>query len=123
MSSKIVETLELMCDKENVQDKKILLLAELVETRYDALGKNQEGLKKSLESTNEKLDRLTILLEKYETDTHGCPVYKNREYYERLSFFVKHPKLFLILMLGIFGVIGGFFGVNVSKFIEYLLGI
>ena len=38
MNSKIVEALELMCDRENPQDRKLLLLAELVETKCDALG-------------------------------------------------------------------------------------
>ena len=55
MNEKIVETLKLMCDKTNSQDKKIILLAELVEDRCTALGDNQAALQKSLNNTNAKL--------------------------------------------------------------------
>lgn len=120
MNSKIVETLELMCDKENLQDKKILLLAELVETKCEALSKNQDGLKKSLEETNTKLDKLTGLLE---DDTHGCPVYKNKESFEKLSFFVKYPKITTFVVMGILAFTIGFFGTKVIKFLNTLFSL
>ena len=121
MNSKIVETLEFMCDKENPQDKKILLLAELVENKCDALAENQKGLQKSLDHTIDKLDRLTDLLEKYEGDTHGCPVYRNKEEYEKLSFYVRNPKITLIIILGIIALLGGFFGSTITDLIDMLL--
>ena len=123
MNSKIVETLELMCDKENPQDRKILLLAELVETKCDALGKNQDDLKKSLDNTNQKLDRLTNLLEKYESDTHGCPVYKHRSEYEKISFFIKYPKISILVILGVIALLGGFFGANFMEIANKLFGL
>lgn len=118
MDSKIVETLELMYDKDNPQDKKILLLAELVETKCSALGRNQEGLKSSLDSTNNKLDRLTELLEKYEQDTHGCPVYRNRNGYERLSLFVRFPRLFILIVIGLLALLSGFFGAKIENVLK-----
>lgn len=123
MNSKIVETLELMCNKENPQDRKILLLAELVETKCDALGKNQDDLKRSLDNTNNKLDRLTTLLEKYENDTHGCPVYKNRSDYENISFFVRYPKISILVLLGVLALLGGVFGANFTDIINKLFGL
>lgn len=123
MNSKIVETLEFMCDKENAQDKKILLLAELVDTRCEELGKNQDDLKECLDYTNSKLDRLTELLEKYETDTHGCPVYKDKDNYAKLSFFLKYPKLFICVVIGSIALLGGFLGTNFSKWIKILFDI
>lgn len=123
MNSKIVETLEFMCDKENPQDKKILLLAELVENKCDALAENQKGLQRSLDDTAKKLDRLTDLLEKYGDDTKGCPVYKNKADYERLSFYVRNPKITVLMTLGIISLLGGFFGSSITDLIKGLLGL
>lgn len=123
MNTKISEALELMCDRNNPQDKKILLLAELVEHKCDALADNQKNLQKSLDDTNEKLDRLTQLLEKYENDTHGCPVYKNKDNYEKLSFYVRNPKVTLLILLGIIALLGGFFGSTVTGLVRHIIGL
>lgn len=123
MNTKISEALELMCDRNNPQDKKILLLAELVEHKCDALADNQKNLQKSLDDTNEKLDRLTQLLEKYENDTHGCPVYKNKDNYEKLSFYVRNPKVTLLILLGISALLGGFFGSTVTDLVRHIIGL
>ena len=123
MNTKISEALELMCDRNNPQDKKILLLAELVEHKCDALADNQKNLQKSLDDTNEKLDRLTQLLEKYENDTHGCPVYKNKDNYEKLSFYVRNTKVTLLILLGIIALLGGFFGSTVTDLVRHIIGL
>lgn len=123
MNEKIVETLKLMCDKTNPQDKKILLLAELVEDRCTALGDNQANLQKSLNNTNEKLDKLTELLEKYEGETHGCPVYKNKVGYEKLSFYIKNPKISILIIIGMIALVGGFFGSTFSDLIKGIFGL
>lgn len=123
MNSKISETLELMCNRSNPQDKKILLLAELVEHKCDSLANNQKGLQRSLDDTNEKLDRLTLLLEKYEGDTHGCPVYKNKDGYEKLSFYIRNPKLTLLMLLGVIALLGGFFGSTIDNIIKGIIGL
>lgn len=123
MNSKIVETLELMCNKNNPQDKKILLLAELVEHKCDTLGKNQELLQKSIGRTIEKLDKLTELLEKYESDTHECPVYRNKGDYERISFYVRNPKTALLMVLGAIALLGGFFGSTMTNLIRSLFSL
>lgn len=120
MNSTIVETLALMCNKDNPQDKKMLLLAELVETKYDALGKAQGELRDSIALTNEKLDKLTQLLTKYESATHDCPVYKNKDSYEKLSFLIKNPKIYLLVLVGILSLVGGFFGANFAEIIKLL---
>lgn len=123
MNSKIAETLELMCDRDNPQDKKMLLLAELVEHKCDALASNQKNLQKSLDSTNSKLDRLTQLLEKYEDDVHGCPVYNHKEHYEKISFYVRNPKTTLLILIGILALLGGFFGSTLNGLFTSVLGI
>ena len=123
MNTKISEALELMCDRNNPQDKKILLLAELVEHKCDALADNQKGLQKSLDNTNDKLDKLTQLLEKYETDTHGCPVYKNKDKYEKFSFYVRNPKLTILILIGILALLSGFFGSTITGLLKSIMGL
>lgn len=123
MNEKIVETLKLMCDKTNSQDKKIILLAELVEDRCTALGDNQAALQKSLNNTNAKLDKLTELLEKYEGETNGCPVYKNKDGYERLSFYIRNPKISMLIILGMIALVGGFFGSTLTTLIKRVFGL
>jgi hypothetical protein len=112
-----------MCDRSNPQDKKILLLAELVEHKCDALAENQINLQKSLDTTNDKLDKLTALLEKYEQDTHGCPVYKNKDNFEKISFYVKNPKLTILILLGIIALLGGLFGSTITGLIKKVIGL
>lgn len=123
MNSKIAETLELMCDRDNPQDRKILLLAELVEHKCDALADNQQKLQKSLDDTNDKLDKLTGLLEKYENDTHGCPVYKNKDSYDKFSFYIRNPKLTILILLGLVALLGGFFGSTITDLVKHIIGL
>lgn len=123
MNSKIAETLELMCDRDNPQDRKILLLAELVEHKCDALADNQQKLQKSLDDTNDKLDKLTGLLEKYENDTHGCPVYKNKDSYDKFSFYIRNPKLTILIILGLIALLGGLFGSTITDLVKHIIGL
>lgn len=123
MNNEIVKTLELMCDKHNPQDKKLLLLAELVETKCEALSENQKDLKQSLEKTNEKLDKLTDLLVKYENDKNDCPVYKNIDDYERLSVFLKYPKISVLVLLGVFALLVGLFTSNFTAILKFLINV
>ena len=123
MDSEIVKMLELMCDKENPQDKKLLLLAELVETKCEALSKSQEGLKSSLEETNKKLDKLTDIFEKYETDKRSCPVYRNKDGFERLSMFMKYPKITLLVVVGIFALMVGMLSTSAMDLLKFLFGL
>ena len=121
MTNEIVKALECMCDKGNQQDKKLLLLAKLVEAKHSELGQLQDSLQKSLDTTNEKLDKLTVLIERYERDTHGCPVYKNRDHYEKISFYVKNPKISLLIFIGILAILGGFFGTSIVSLANKLI--
>lgn len=121
MMDEIVKTLELMCDKENIHDKKLLLLAELVESKCDSLSSNQEELKRNLRETNNKLDKITSLLEKYEQDKISCPVYKNKEGYEKLSIFLKYPKVSLLVLLGTFSILSGMFSSSFLDLLKFLL--
>lgn len=92
MNSKIVETLELMCDKENLQDKKILLLAELVETKCEALSKNQDGLKKSLEETTLNWINLQVFLKDMKTSRMDALFIRIKSLLRNFLFSLNTPK-------------------------------
>lgn len=119
----IVKTIELMCDKNNAQDKKLLLLAELVETKCDALGRTQEELKVNLKATNEKLDKLTGLLEDMKKAEEDCPVRKNKEDFDNLVMLAKHPKMSLLIVVGILSVLAGFLSKELFDAIKMLFGV
>lgn len=123
MNSKIVETLKVMCNKEDPQDQKLLLLAELVETKCEVLSQNQGNLQRSLDRTNEKLDKVTDLLEKIEGERLDCPVYANQKDFEKLSFFMRYPRLTFLMLLGIIGLIGGLFSSSALGVLKFLFGI
>ena len=118
----IVSTLKLMCDKNNPQDQKLLLLAELVDSKYDILTENQEALKKSLSDTNAKIDKLTALLEENTKKTTNCPVYQNKEGFAKLATFVKYPRWAIWIIIGILSVLLGYFGSEIVDIIK-LLGL
>lgn len=122
MNSKIVETLAMMCDKNNPQDKKLLLLAELVETKCEELAENQLELKGSLDETNKKLDRLTTILEKYEKDESDCPVFQHRQNFQHLAMMFKHPKVALLIIIGILALLLGVFNSSFISLFKLLLG-
>lgn len=123
MNNGLVKTLELMCDMNHPQDKKLLLLAKLVDSKCEVLSKNQEDLKESLEKTNTKLDELTSILKNIKDATYECPVYKNKTEYSRISFFVKHPKMALLIILGLIALLGGLFGSGATAMIEKVFGL
>ena len=119
----LVRTLERMCDQDDPQDRKLLLLAELVETKYEALGKNQEELKLSLDKTNDKLDRLTLILERYEQYKDDCPVYKNKSDFERLTVLLKYPRMSLLVLLGVFSLLVGMFSSSFNDLLKFIFGL
>ena len=118
----IVKTIELMCDKNNPQDKKLLLLAELVETKCDTLGATQNELKEELRCTNEKLDKLTDLLQDMKTAEDDCPIRKNKEDVENLVMLAKHPKLSLLICVGVLALLTGFLGNELIQALKSLFG-
>ena len=130
MNSKIVETLETMCDMDNPQDRKLLLLAELVETKCNSLAENQRELirnleetKSTLSKTGEKLDKLTMMLESNNSEAHSCPVYKNKGAFEKLSTLMNYPKLLLFAAVGFLAMLAGIVGTKAIDALKLLFGL
>lgn len=119
----IVNTLKVMCNPKDPQDQKLLLLAELVKTKCEALATNQSSLRESLDKTNEKLDRVTDLLEKIEADKKVCPVYMNRRDFEKVSFMLRYPRISFLIVIGVVVLLGGLFGTSLIEAIRLILGV
>lgn len=121
--NKIIDSLEVMCEKDNPQDRKILLLAHLVQDSVKGLAERQQELQGSLSETNRKLDSVLEAITKYKKDMDNCPVYDNRELFDRVKFLIKNPRLSLFLFLGIISLLSGLFGSSVISILKLVFGV
>lgn len=121
--NKIIDSLEVMCEKDNLQDRKLLLLAHLVQDSVKGLAERQQELQASLSETNRKLDSVLEAITKYKKDMDNCPVYDNRELFDRVKFLIKNPRLSLFLFLGIISLLSGLFGSSVIGILKLVFGV
>lgn len=121
--NKIIDSLEVMCEKDNPQDRKLLLLAHLVQDSVKGLAERQQELQGSLSETNRKLDSVLEAITKYKKDMDNCPVYDNREIFDRVKFLIKNPRLSLFLFLGIISLLSGLFGSSVISILKLVFGV
>lgn len=121
--NKIIDSLEVMCEKDNPQDRKLLLLAHLVQDSVKGLAERQQELQGSLSETNRKLDSVLEAITKYKKDMDDCPVYDNRELFDRVKFLIKNPRLSLFLFLGIISLLSGLFGSSVISILKLVFGV
>lgn len=121
--NKIIDSLEVMCEKDNPQDRKLLLLAHLVQDSVKGLAERQQELQGSLSETNRKLDSVLEAITKYKKDMNNCPVYDNREIFDRVKFLIKNPRLSLFLFLGIISLLSGLFGSSVISILKLVFGV
>ena len=121
--NKIIDSLEVMCEKDNLQDRKLLLLAHLVQDSVKGLAERQQELQGSLSETNRKLDSVLEAITEYKKDMDNCPVYGNRELFDRVKFLIKNPRLSLFLFLGIISLLSGLFGSSVISILKLVFGV
>mgnify|MGYP003255294374 FL=1 len=121
--NKIIDSLEVMCEKDNPQDRKLLLLAHLVQDSVKGLAERQQELQGSLSETNRKLDSVLEAIINYKKDMDNCPVYGNRELFDRVKFLIKNPRLSLFLFLGIISLLSGLFGSSVISLLKLVFGV
>lgn len=121
--NKIIDSLEVMCEKDNPQDRKLLLLAHLVQDSVKGLAERQQELQRSLSETNRKLDSVLEAITEYKKDMDNCPVYGNRELFDRVKFLIKNPRLSLFLFLGIISLLSGLFGSSVISILKLVFGV
>lgn len=104
----MIDKLKLVCDKNDPADRKLLLLAELFDERCQLLEEHQTEMSSRLESTSRKLDDILEQLQMITNAEETCPVRRNTESFNLLIFFMEHPKLVIVLMLGLVFTISGF---------------
>lgn len=121
--NKIIDSLEVMCEKDNPQDRKLLLLAHLVQDSVKGLAERQQELQGSLSETNRKLDSVLEAITKYKKDMDNCPVYDNKELFYKVKFLIKNPRLSLFLFLGIISLLSGLFGSSVISILKLVFGV
>lgn len=121
--NKIIDSLEVMCEKDNPQDRKLLLLAHLVQDSVKGLAERQQELQGSLSETNRKLDSVLEAITEYKKDMDNCPVCGNREIFDRVKFLIKNPRLSLFLFLGIISLLSGLFGSSVISILKLVFGV
>lgn len=121
--NKIIDSLEVMCEKDNPQDRKLLLLAHLVQDSVKGLAERQQELQGSLTETNKKLDSVLEAITKYKKDMDNCPVYDNKELFNKVKFLIKNPRLSLFLFLGIISLLSGLFGSSVISILKLVFGV
>lgn len=121
--NKIIDSLEVMCEKDNPQDRKLLLLAHLVQDSVKGLAERQQELQGSFTETNKKLDSVLEAITKYKKDMDNCPVYGNKELFDKVKFLIKNPRLSLFLFLGIISLLSGLFGSSVISILKLVFGV
>lgn len=119
--NKIIDSLEVMCEKDNPQDRKLLLLAHLVQDSVKGLAERQQELQGSLSETNRKLDSVLEAITKYKKDMDN--LYGNRELFDRVKFLIKNPRLSLFIFLGIISLLSGLFGSSVISILKLVFGV
>lgn len=99
----IVKALERMCAKDNSQDQKMLLLAELVTQKFNGIDHKQKELYDKLHETNIKLDDIARRFDG--VDKRGIGY---------LSLLSQHPKLikFVIALVTLLILSGAVEGVS-----------
>lgn len=101
------EKLKLICNRSDPQDNKLLLLAELFDERCKLLEQNQERMNDSLTETNTKLDEILEKMRALTVAEESCPVRRSKDSFNLLVFFLEHPRITLVTILGASFILSG----------------
>ena len=120
-----MRTIETMCDTNNSQDKKTLLLAKLVDDRFNTIEEFQKSIIEKVDfiskSVSDELTTLDKIVSAIQSDRDDCPVYQHKEKVNDIMIFVRRPKLTLLLALGL-GALAGIGSGEVSQaFIKWII--
>lgn len=135
MANSIIDKLKRVCDEDNSQDRKLLLLGEIIEDRFDimeekfdlkfeVISNNQTKLYDKLDETGDKLDAITILLSEHQDFIRRCPMEKEetKKTFKKFLAILSHPKMAILSTLAVCTIIGMliFGGVSVGIFTALL---
>ena len=93
--------LETILSEDNEQYKPILLLSKLVDDRFISIKEEQRKHSDTSEKTQKMILELSKKVEEALQETKSCPVNKQKESFETISFFITKPKLAVATVLGI----------------------
>lgn len=109
MSNELLSSLELICNKNDVQDQKLLLLAKLVDEKYTNLEEDYADIKEKLLDTNTKIETLMKKLDSSVFCAQECIVPKYPKEFKVILFMLKNPKLSLLIVIGAVAVYTGLY--------------
>ena len=104
-----MKTLETICNKESHEDQKTLLLAKIVDDRFNNITSRQEELHvqftdtlntiiNKVENITNKVTDLTMEVSNIKKERDECPVYKNKDAARSTMLLLKHPKIIFFLI-------------------------
>ena len=121
MMENIKNSLDLLCDKHDEQDQKLLLLASLVEQKFDEVNTNTEKLQKSIDELKSTIDMVNTRFTTLGESVTTCPVYMDRKSFELLASILKHPKIFILAFIGLASIVAGLAGTELYNLLVDLL--
>ena len=121
MMENIKNSLDLLCDKHDEQDQKLLLLASLVEQKFDEVNTNTEKLQKSIDELKNTIDMVNSKFTTLGESVTTCPVYMDRKSFELLASIIKHPKIFILAFIGFASIVAGLAGSGLYNLLVDLL--
>ena len=121
MMENIKNSLDLLCDKHDEQDQKLLLLASLVEQKFDEVNTNTEKLQKSIDELKNTIDNVNTKFITLGESVTTCPVYMDRKSFELLASILRHPKIFILAFIGLASIVAGLAGSGLYNLLVDLL--
>ena len=121
MMENIKNSLDLLCDKHDEQDQKLLLLASLVEQKFDEVNTNTEKLQKSIDELKNTIDNVNTKFITLGESVTTCPVYMDRKSFELLASILRHPKIFILAFIGLASIVAGLVGTELYNLLVDLL--
>ena len=121
MMENIKTSLDLLCDKHDEQDQKLLLLASLVEQKFDEVNTNTEKLQKSIDELKNTIDNVNTKFITLGESVTTCPVYMDRKSFELLASILRHPKIFILAFIGLASIVAGLAGSGLYNLLVDLL--
>ena len=105
----IMKTLETICDKDSHEDQKTLLLAKIVDNRFNSMLSRQEELHTQftetldaivdkVENITNNVTELTIDVSNIKKERDDCPIYKNKDTSRLAMLLLKNPKIMFIII-------------------------
>jgi hypothetical protein len=108
----IITKLQTILKDDNLQDQKMLLLAQLVDDRFTIVENQHNEVVDTLKKLNDNILTIKNDLETVIGYTTDCPVFKKKDHYETLTFLITRPKILIATLVGTLILV--FFGLQTT---------